>query len=177
MNPQVALIMGSYSDYPKLEDAMEVFREFGINYEVRVMSAHRTPDVTAEWARNAAKNGIKVILAAAGGAAHLPGVIAAYTVLPVIGIPIVIPSLGGLDSLLSMVQMPGGIPVATMSAGPGGPQNAALMAVSILAVSDKTLFEMLETYRRRMADKVVERDSTLQWKLRSKEQEGGGNQI
>ena len=172
-NPQVALIMGSYSDYPKLESTMEVFREFGITYEVRVMSAHRTPDIVAEWSKNAHANGIKGILAAAGGAAHLPGVIAAYTVLPVIGIPIVIPSLGGLDSLLSMVQMPGGIPVATMSAGPGGPQNAALMAIAILATADPTLFEMLQTYRRRMADKVTERDSTLQWKLRTQNNDSG----
>jgi 5-(carboxyamino)imidazole ribonucleotide mutase len=167
MNPQVALIMGSYSDYPKLEPAMEVFREFGIAYEIRVMSAHRTPDAVAEWAKNAHTNGIKVILAAAGGAAHLPGVIAAYTVLPVIGIPIAIPSLGGLDSLLSMAQMPAGIPVAVMSAGGGGPENGALMAISILATCDGTLFEMLQTYRRRMADKVMERDSALQWKLRT----------
>lgn len=167
MNPQVALIMGSYSDYNKLEDALEVFKEFGVEVEIRVMSAHRTPDVVAEYAKNAEKNGIKVILAAAGGAAHLPGVIAAYTILPVIGIPIAIPSLGGLDSLLSMAQMPGGIPVATMSAGGGGAMNGALMAVAILATSDATLAEMLRTYRRRMADKVIERDSTLQWKLRT----------
>lgn len=171
MEPQVALIMGSYSDYPKLERAMEVFKEFGIAYDVRVMSAHRTPDVVAEYARGAADKGIKVIVAAAGGAAHLPGVIAAYTVLPVIGIPIQIPGLGGLDSLLSIAQMPAGIPVATMSSGSGGPENGALMAISILATSDKLLTEMLLTYRRRMADKVVERDSSLQWKLKAKEQE------
>ncbi len=167
MNPQIALIMGSYSDYPKLEPAMEVFREFGVAYEVRVMSAHRTPDVVAEWAKKAHENGIKAIVAAAGGAAHLPGVIAAYTVLPVIGVPIAIPSMGGLDSLLSMAQMPAGIPVATMSAGGGGPENGALMAIAILATGDKTLFEMLQTHRRRMADKVTERDSALQWKLRT----------
>ncbi len=171
MQPQVALIMGSYSDFPKLETAMAVFKEFGINYEVRVMSAHRTPDVVADYAKNAAANGIKVILAAAGGAAHLPGVIASFTILPVIGIPIQLPGLGGLDSLLSMVQMPGGIPVATMSSNSGGPENGALMAISILALGDPTLTEMLQTYRRRMADKVVERDSTLQWKLRTKDQE------
>ncbi len=173
MNPQIAIIMGSYSDYPKLETAMEVFREFGVSYEIRVMSAHRTPDVLAEWAKNAHATGIKVIIAAAGGAAALPGAIAAHTVLPVIGIPIVIPSMGGLDSLLSMAQMPGGIPVATMSAGPGGPENAALMALAILATSDQTLFEMLQTHRRRMADKVTERDSTLQWKLRTQSDDRG----
>jgi 5-(carboxyamino)imidazole ribonucleotide mutase len=173
MNPQVALIMGSYSDYPKLESAMEIFREFGIAYEVRVMSAHRTPDAVASWAKNAHANGIKVIVAAAGGAAHLPGVIAAYTVLPVIGVPIAIPSMGGLDSLLSMAQMPAGIPVATRSAGGGGPENGALMAIAILATADHTLFEMLQTYRRRMADKVTERDSALQWKLRTQTEENG----
>ncbi len=167
MNPQIALIMGSYSDFPKIDSAMEIFREFGVNIEIRVMSAHRTPDVLADWAKNAHATGIKVILAAAGGAAALPGAIAAHTVLPVIGIPIVIPSLGGLDSLLSMTQMPAGIPVATMSVGPGGAENAALLALSILATSDQTLFEMLQTHRRRMADKVTERDSTLQWKLRT----------
>lgn len=171
MNPQVALIMGSYSDFSKLEGAMAIFKEFGINYDVRVMSAHRTPDVVAEYAKSAEANGIKVIVAAAGGAAHLPGVIAAYTVLPVIGVPIAIPSMGGLDSLLSIAQMPAGIPVATMSAGGGGAENGALFAISILAISDPALTEMLKTYRRRMADKVMERDSTLQWKLRTKEQD------
>ncbi len=169
--PQVALIMGSYSDYNKLDGAFEVFKEFGIALDIRVMSAHRTPDALAEYAKNAEGNGIKVIIAAAGGAAHLPGVIAAYTILPVIGIPIAIPSLNGLDSLLSIVQMPAGIPVATMSTGSGGAANAALYAVAILATADATLAEMLHTYRRRMTDKVIERDSTLQWKLRTKEQE------
>lgn len=171
MNPQVALIMGSYSDFPKLEPAVSVLKEFGISHEIRVMSAHRTPDVVAEYSKNAASNGVKVIIAAAGGAAHLAGVIASFTILPVIGIPLAIPSLNGLDSLLSMVQMPAGIPVATMSTGSGGPENAALMAISILALNDYTLSEMLMTYRRRMADKVTERDSTLQWKLRSKDQD------
>lgn len=171
MTPQVAVIMGSYSDYPKLEPAITVLKEFDIAHEVRVMSAHRTPDVVAEYAKSAESIGIKVILAAAGGAAHLPGVIAAYTVLPVIGVPIAIPPMGGLDSLLSIAQMPAGIPVATMSAGGGGAENGALMAIAILAINDSTLTEMLKTHRRRMADKVTERDSTLQWKLRSKEQE------
>ena len=174
MKPQVALIMGSYSDYPRLETAIAVLDEFGIDFEVRVMSAHRTPDVVAEYAKKAADNGIKVIIAAAGGAAHLPGVIASFTVLPVIGIPITLKDgLGGLDSLLSIAQMPAGIPVATMSSGSGGAENAALMAISILAVNDATLTEMLKTYRRRMADKVVERDSSLQWKMQNKEQAGG----
>ncbi len=174
MNPQVALIMGSYSDFPKLEPAIAVLKQFGVGHEVRVMSAHRTPDAVSDYARKAAGAGIKVIIAAAGGAAHLPGVIAAYTILPVIGVPITLSGgLGGLDSLLSIAQMPGGIPVATMSSNSGGPENAALLAVSILALNDKTLSEMLLTYRRQMADKVAERDSTLQWKLRTKDQEDG----
>lgn len=170
MNLQVALIMGSYSDYPKLESAIAIFKEFGVGVDIRVMSAHRTPDAVSEYAKKAEGNGIKVIIAAAGGAAHLPGVIAAYTILPVIGVPIAIPSLGGLDSLLAIAQMPAGIPVATMSAGGGGAENGALMAIAILATNDPTLSEMLKTYRRRMADKVLERDSTLQWKLRTQEQ-------
>ena len=174
MYPQVALIMGSYSDYPKLETTISTLREFGVSHEIRVMSAHRTPDVVAEYAKKAEQNGLKVIIAAAGGAAHLPGVIAAYTILPVIGIPIAIPSLGGLDSLLSIAQMPAGIPVATMSAGGGGAENAALMAISILAIGDPTLADMLRSYRRRLGDKVVERDSTLQWKLRNRDNEEGG---
>ncbi|MDR1745290.1 MAG: 5-(carboxyamino)imidazole ribonucleotide mutase [Planctomycetota bacterium] len=171
MQPQVALIMGSYSDFSRMERALEVFKEFGIRVDVRVMSAHRTPDVVAEYAKKAEQEGVKVIIAAAGGAAHLPGVIASYTVLPVIGIPVAIPSLNGLDSLLSMSQMPAGIPVAVMSTGEGGAENAALMAIAILATADAPLAEMLHTFRRRMADKVIERDSTLQWKLRAKEQE------
>ncbi len=171
MQPHVALIMGSYSDFNKLERAIEVFKEFGVAVDIRVMSAHRTPDIVAEYAKNAEQNGIKVILAAAGGAAHLPGVIAAYTILPVIGIPVAIPSLSGLDSLLSMSQMPAGIPVAVMSTGDGGAENAALMAIAILATANEHLAEMLRTFRRRMADKVIERDATLQWKLRSQEQE------
>ncbi|MCL1999962.1 MAG: 5-(carboxyamino)imidazole ribonucleotide mutase [Planctomycetes bacterium] len=166
MNPQVAVIMGSYSDFPKMEPAIAVLKEFGISCEVRVMSAHRTPDVASAYAKKAAALGLKVIIAAAGGAAHLPGVIAAYTVLPVIGVPIALPGgLGGLDSLLSIAQMPAGIPVATMSAGSGGSENAALMAIAILAVNDRKLTEMLITYRQKMAEKVIARDANLQHKL------------
>lgn len=171
MGAQVAMVMGSNSDYPKMEKGLDIFHEFGIECEVRILSAHRTPRAVEDFASNAKFRGIKVIIAAAGGAAHLAGVIAAYTVLPVIGVPIALPEgLGGLDSLLSMVQMPAGIPVATMSAGGGGAVNAALMAVAIMAVSDPTLTEMLETYRKRMANKVLERDSALQWKMNSGEQ-------
>ncbi|MDR1520011.1 MAG: 5-(carboxyamino)imidazole ribonucleotide mutase [Planctomycetota bacterium] len=164
MDPQVALVMGSYSDYHKLDSALEVFKEFAVEFEIRVLSAHRTPDETAEFAKTAESRGVKVIIAAAGGAAHLPGVIAAHTIIPVIGVPIANEALGGLDSLLSMTQMPGGIPVAVMSAGGGGAQNAALMAIAILAIGNSSLGEMLKTYRRLMAAKVLERDSALQWK-------------
>jgi 5-(carboxyamino)imidazole ribonucleotide mutase len=157
--------MGSYSDYQKIEPALEIFKEFGIDIEMRVLSAHRTPDQTVEFAKLAESRGLKVIIAAAGGAAHLPGVIAAHTILPVIGIPISLPPMNGLDSLLSMVQMPGGIPVAVMSAGRGGAENAALTAIAILALNDSALTEMLRNYRRRLADKVIARDSSLQWKL------------
>jgi len=166
MTPQVAIVMGSNSDMPKLEAGIAVFKEFGIGCEIRILSAHRTPRAVEEFATTAKDRGIKVIIAAAGGAAHLAGVIAAYTVLPVIGVPIALQGgLGGIDSLLSMVQMPAGIPVATMSAGSGGGENAALMAVAIMAVGDSTLTEMLETFRKRMTNKVLERDSALQWKL------------
>ena len=165
VNAQVALIMGSYSDYNKLERALDVFKEFAISCEVRILSAHRTPQAVADFALNAEANGIKVIIAAAGGAAHLAGVVAAHTIIPVIGLPVAGNTLSGLDSLLSMVQMPAGIPVSTMSVGSGGPENAALTAISILALADRTLAEMLRSYRNRMKEKVLERDSALQWKL------------
>ncbi|MDR0361292.1 MAG: 5-(carboxyamino)imidazole ribonucleotide mutase [Planctomycetota bacterium] len=169
MTPKVAVVMGSYSDVPKMEKTLEIFREFDIPCEVRILSAHRTPRETAEFAENARARGIEVIIAAAGGAAHLPGVIAASTILPVIGVPIALPVMNGLDSLLSIAQMPAGIPVCTMSAGGGGPENAALAAISILALGDKALSETLESYRKRLAAKVLERDSALQWKLTATE--------
>lgn len=166
MQAQVALVMGSNSDLPKLEKALGIFQKFGIGCEVRILSAHRTPHAVEEFASGAKARGVKVIIAAAGGAAHLAGVIASYTVLPVIGIPITLPDgMGGLDSLLSMAQMPAGIPVAVMSTGGGGAENAALLAISILAVNDILLAEALESHRRDMADKVLARDSALQWKL------------
>ena len=161
---QVAMAMGSHSDYGKMEPALNLLGEFGVECEVRILSAHRTPDETAEFARTAESRGIKVIVAAAGGAAHLPGVIASHTILPVIGVPIPLPALGGLDSLLSMTQMPAGIPVSVMSAGGGGPENAVLTAVSILALGNPALAEKLRNYRRRLADKVRDRDSSLQWR-------------
>lgn len=160
--PRVGLIMGSYSDMGKLEDTLDVFREFAVPFEARALSAHRTPEEVTSWATSADARGIRVIIAAAGGAAALAGVVAAHTILPVIGVPIATDMMGGLDSLLSTVQMPAGIPVATVACGGGGARNAGLLAVAILALSDPTLAEMLRTVRRQMAAKVIERDNALQ---------------
>lgn len=161
LNPLVGVIMGSYSDLGKLEDTLEVFREFDVPFEARALSAHRTPAEVAQWASSAETRGMKVVIAAAGGAAALAGVVAAHTILPVIGVPIPTPFLNGLDSLLSTVQMPAGVPVATVACGMGGARNAGLLAVGILALNDPTLGEMLRTARRQMAAKVIERDNAL----------------
>lgn len=138
--------MGSKSDLPVMQEAESVCKDFGIAFETKVLSAHRTPKQTAEYSADARSRGIKVIIAGAGGAAHLPGVVAAYTTLPVIGVPILSKSLQGLDSLLSIVQMPSGIPVATVAIN--GAKNAALLAVEMLALEDKTLQKKLEDFRR-----------------------------
>lgn len=163
--PLVALVMGSDSDYPKLEEAVATLREFGVPHAVRVMSAHRSPEAVAEFARGAEGAGLQVILAAAGGAAHLAGVIAGHTILPVIGIPIGGTALSGLDSLLSTVQMPAGIPVATVAVGSSGGANAALLAVQILARTDARLAVGLHEYKRKLAAKVEAKDRELQQKL------------
>ncbi len=164
-SPRVAILMGSDSDLPKLESALETLREFGVPFTARVMSAHRTPQVVAEFAATAEERGIEVFIAAAGGAAHLAGVVAGHTVLPVIGIPIDGTALNGLDSLLSTVQMPAGIPVATVAVGGGGATNAALLAVAILAGREPALREKLKEYRRQLAVKVQKRDAELQKRL------------
>ena len=142
---KVAIIMGSTSDWDVMSAACTTLEEFGISYEKKVLSAHRNPEPLAEYVKSARKNDISVIIAGAGGAAHLPGVIAAYTTLPVIGVPVKSKALNGLDSLLSIVQMPSGIPVATMAID--GAKNAALMAVSILALNDQTLATHLDKFR------------------------------
>lgn len=160
--PLIGIIMGSYSDLSLLEDTLEALREFAIPFEARALSAHRTPYEVAQWAGTAEERGLKVIIAAAGGAAALAGVVAAHTILPVIGIPVPTAFNNGMDSLLSTVQMPAGIPVATVACGGGGPRNAGLLAISILALGDPTLTEMVRTHRRRMAAKVLERDHVLQ---------------
>jgi 5-(carboxyamino)imidazole ribonucleotide mutase len=160
--PDVAVIMGSDSDMPKLSSCFEMLEMFNIPFEVVISSAHRTPEETKQWAKSAKDRGIKAIIAAAGGAAHLPGVIAAYTTLPVIGVPIETPLLGGLDSVLSILQMPSGIPVATMPVGKSGGANAALFIVSMLALSDQTLAKELEQYRSAQSQKVIEKNKMLQ---------------
>lgn len=157
---KVGIIMGSDSDLPVVNKALEILDEFNVEYEIHIASAHRTPEKASAFAKNARKNGIGVIIAAAGGAAHLPGVLAAETTLPVIGIPIRTPSLGGADSLYSIVQMPKGVPVASMAID--GAQNAALFAVQIISLSDSELFEKLENYKVEMSQQVEEKDRKLQ---------------
>ena len=158
--------MGSDSDWPKIRAAAAALDEFGVAYEVRVMSAHRTPDVVRQYATTAATRGLKVLVAAAGGAAHLAGVVAAHTTLPVIGIPVPTELSGGLDSLLSIVQMPGDVPVATVGLGGGGPRNAGLLAVQILALGDVALQEKFVAFKRKLAEKVAEKDAVLEKALR-----------
>ena len=161
----VALLMGSDSDFPRLEPCVKTLRELEIPCEVRVLSAHRTPKQVVEFVEAAPKRGIKVFLCAAGGAAHLAGVVTAHTELPVLGIPMDNPPLNGLDSLLSTVQMPGGVPVATFGAGIGGPVNAALFACRVMALSDKDLAARLAKFRESQMQKVLAKDAALQDKL------------
>lgn len=158
--PKVAIVMGSKSDLPVVEETINVLREFDIEVEARVMSAHRTPDEAASFAKQAKEKGFEVIIAAAGKAAHLPGVLAAYTTLPVVGLPIKSSTMDGLDSLLSIVQMPSGIPVATVAINGG--KNAALMAVEILAIKYEEVSKKLSEYRRSMAEDVRRQDEQLQ---------------
>lgn len=150
----VGIIMGSKSDWPAMEAAAKVLDEFGIAYEVLVMSAHRTPDRTMQYAENAKARGLRVMIAGAGGAAHLAGFLAAKTTLPVLGVPMK-SALNGLDSLLSTVQMPGGVPVATFAIGEAGAKNAGLFAASILALEDKAIAQKLEKFRSAQTEKVL----------------------
>ncbi len=155
----VAIIMGSSSDASIMDDAVQTLRSFDIAVEVRVLSAHRTPDDTIAFARSAAANGVQVIIAAAGGAAHLAGVVAATTPLPVIGVPVALANLGGLDSLLAMVQMPKGIPVATVAVN--GARNAALLAIRIIALSDPRIAAELDRFIADLADQVRDMDAEI----------------
>lgn len=163
--PQVGILMGSDSDWPKIDAAKKALDEFGVGCEVHVMSAHRTPEIVCKYATTAAERGLKVIIAAAGGSAHLAGVVAAHTTLPVIGIPVPTEELGGLDSLLSTVQMPGDVPVVSVAVGMGGPRNAGLFAVQILATSDATLAVKFADFKRKLVEKIAAKDAALQQKL------------
>lgn len=151
----IGIVMGSTSDWETMKAAAKVLEEFGVRYEAKAMSAHRTPHAVAEWASNAQTSGMKAIIAAAGGAAHLAGVVAAHTTLPVLGVPMPSKHLQGLDSLLSTVQMPKGIPVATFAIGEAGAANAALFAVAVLSLADKELAKKLEQFRRKQTEAVL----------------------
>ena len=160
-DPQVLIVMGSDSDLPVMEEAARVLTEFGVPHEVRISSAHRSPQRTAALAAEAADRGIRVIIAGAGMAAHLAGVVAAETVLPVIGVPMGGGALAGVDALYATVQMPGGIPVATMAIGRAGAKNAGIFAVQVLALGNDRLTTLLKAYRERMAEEVAAKDRAL----------------
>lgn len=164
--PRIGIAMGSDSDLPTMQAAIDVVREFGLPIEVRILSAHRTPDEMLAWARAADANGVAVVIAGAGGAAHLPGMLAAATPLPVIGVPVVAASmatLGGVDALLSMVQMPAGVPVATVAIG--NARNAGLLALRIIGATNPMLREAMRAFQARMHDTVVGKDRALQERL------------
>ncbi|HMM34238.1 MAG TPA: 5-(carboxyamino)imidazole ribonucleotide mutase [Thermoanaerobaculia bacterium] len=152
--PLVGIVMGSASDHETMAKAEEVLRDFGVPYETSVVSAHRMPEEMFDYAKGAAARGLKVIIAGAGGAAHLPGMVSALTTLPVLGVPVQSRALSGLDSLLSIVQMPGGVPTATFAIGPAGATNAGLFAVKVLALSDPALAAMLEAHRESLREKA-----------------------
>lgn len=155
MDPLVGIVMGSKSDWETMRHTCEVLDQFGVGYDRRILSAHRTPAAATEWASTAADRGLKIIIAAAGGAAHLAGVMAAHTILPVLGVPMESAALKGMDSLLSTVQMPGGIPVGTLAIGKAGATNAALLAVAILATSRPDLADKLKAFRAKQTEKVL----------------------
>lgn len=159
--PQVAVIMGSASDWETMKHACEMLDQFKVPYMKQVISAHRTPELMADFAHSVRDKGIKVIIAGAGGAAHLPGMVAAQTTLPVIGVPVRSHALSGWDSLLSIVQMPGGIPVATTAVGNSGATNAGLLAVSILSITDGCLADELKAYRESLKEKVAQSNAEL----------------
>lgn len=159
--PLVSIVMGSDSDLEIMRETSKILDDFGIAYEIDVTSAHRSPDRTAEYARKAASRGIRVIVAGAGGAAHLAGVIAAHTILPVIGVPIASTSLQGMDSLLATVQMPAGIPVATQAVGKPGATNAGIFAAQILSLNDPAIAKKLEGHKKHLADGVEEKSQRL----------------
>ena len=154
--PVVGIIMGSRSDWPTLQKAAEILTELGVPYETKVVSAHRTPDRLVSYSKSARERGLKVIIAGAGGAAHLPGMVASMTSLPVLGVPVKSSALSGLDSLLSIVQMPKGIPVGTLAIGEAGAANAGILAASMLANTDEALLKRLDAFRKAQTDSVAE---------------------
>ena len=163
VEPIVGIIMGSDSDWPTMEGASQALKEFDVPHEVRVVSAHRTPRDMLDWAAGAAGRGLRVVIAGAGGAAHLPGMVASMTPLPVIGVPVPLKHLDGMDSLLSIVQMPAGVPVATVSIG--GARNAGLLAVRIIAASDDALRQRMQAFQESLADTARTKDAALQKQL------------
>ncbi len=163
VTPQVGIVMGSDSDWPVMQGAAEALAEFDVPHEVRVVSAHRTPRDMLDWASAADGRGLRVVIAGAGGAAHLPGMVASMTPLPVIGVPVPLKHLDGMDSLLSIVQMPAGVPVATVSIG--GARNAGLLAVRVLAASDPALLERMRAFQGALADTARAKDAALQQRL------------
>ena len=166
--PRVGIVMGSDSDWPKIKAVAAALDEFDVRYEVNVMSAHRTPDVVRQYAVSAAGRGLNVLIAAAGGAAHLAGVVASHTTLPVIGIPVPTDLQDGLDSLLSTVQMPGDVPVATVGVGMGGPRNAGLLAVQILALADPALAAKFARFKQGLTEKIAAKNAAIQSTLGDK---------
>ena len=156
MQPLVGLIMGSKSDWPTMEHAANMLEKLGVHYETKVVSAHRTPDLLFEYAKTAADRGLKVIIAGAGGAAHLPGMVASQTALPVLGVPVQSKALNGLDSLLSIVQMPGGIAVGTLAIGKAGATNAGLLAAQIIGTSDDNVRKAVEQFRATQTETILE---------------------
>jgi 5-(carboxyamino)imidazole ribonucleotide mutase len=167
VKPLVGIVMGSDSDWPSLKSASETLDSFGIAHEVRVISAHRTPDLAMEYATSASKRGLKVILAAAGGAAHLGGVLAAHTALPVVGIPVKGGALNGIDSLLATLQMPSGIPVPTVTLGSAGPINAAIFVAQVFALSDPAMARKVAAHKRSLRKKVEQGNARVQEDLNS----------
>ena len=157
----IGIILGSDSDMPRVKNCFSVLEDFGVDFEILVSSAHRTPEQTKNWVASARDRGLRVIIAVAGGAAHLPGVVASHTTLPVIGVPIETAIAGGLDSILSILQMPSGIPVATMPAGKAGGANAALYAIEILSLADESLVRKLADYRKKDEKKIAEKNGAI----------------
>lgn len=154
--PRVGVIMGSRSDLPTMEKAVEMLKRFGVDYEVKIVSAHRTPELMFEYAKTAKERGLKVIIAGAGGAAHLPGMVSSLTPLPVLGVPVKSRALSGQDSLLSIVQMPGGVPVGTLAIGESGAKNAGILASEIIALLDDEVAKKIDEFRREQRDQVLE---------------------